>query len=279
MFSRTLAVGTFLLAGSMAAVACSSGVSTSPAGTAPAPATDAGDAATPCTTLPDAPVCAAPVDVATADAVYAKILALPEATQRIVKPEFGSALKPSDELHVTAAVELDVAALRGLKPLCPDADAGATNGHCEDTTFAAEQPSLSSQSALIGNPLATTYPTGVTCTAFSPTKACTHLSIAAGTTLRFQRVVDYSGFTNLSLHYVRVVRSCSTPCAANEARCASSTTCLTAGTDSCLLCDGEPAATCACRDRCGVIADGTKCGYADSDDTTTGGKCSAGSCK
>jgi hypothetical protein len=151
--------------------------------------------------------------------------------------------------------------------------------------FAPEKPFHTSQSPLAGDfdqrRLGTTYPQGVSCSTPSPAPGdgCDRLSIAAGSVVRFQRVVEtFTMAPDANSHYVRVVRPCSTRCADDEVRCAASKTCIKAGKDYCLLCDGLSAGICACRGRCAPQPQGTKCQYWSSDDTIGSGTCASGKC-
>ena len=280
---RASACLVLVCATALSSQACSSSTAANGASDAGA----SGDAATtpaPCAVPSSAPVCDPPLDVATADDVLAKIAMLAEVSDTTVMPSSGAALLPSGDLRVTASIELDITKLRAQAPLCKPTDAGVLSD-CNESMFAPEKPFHTSQSALHGDPeerrLGTTYPPGVACVAPSPKPGdgCDRLSIAAGSVLRFQRVAEtffYGG--RLDNHYVRVARACGAPCAADEARCAASKTCLTAGKDYCVLCDGLAPDVCACRDSCAAKADGTACLYWSSDDTLGGRTCASGTC-
>lgn len=209
---------------------------------------------------------------------------LTEVSDTTVMPSSGPALLPSSDMRATASIELDITKLRARAPLCKTTDAGVGSG-CNDSMFAPEKPFHTSQSSLPGDyeerRLGPTYPQGVSCVAPSPKPGdgCDRLSIAAGSVVRFQRVAEIFYFGGrLENHYVRVARACSTLCAANEVRCAASKTCLTAGKDYCVLCDGLAAEVCVCRDPCAAKTDGTACQYWSSDDTMGGRTCALGKC-
>jgi len=75
-----------------------------------------------------------------------------------------------------------------------------------------------------------------------------------------------------------VVRPCATPCDGTELRCTSSTTCIQTKA-FCTLCEGQKNDRCACRAGCSALAEGAKCSYVTSDDTSRPGMCSAGTCR
>jgi hypothetical protein len=261
----------------------------SPASDADATQSVSGDISTTpasCRGEPEAPSpCEAPLDVATADDVYAKITELTEVVDATVMGAFGPALRPSRDLRVQTNLELDTAKLLAMGALCPPSDAGVEELHsCFDWGFTPEKPFYASQSPLGVGPyrgVAKVYPPGISCIALSPKRladGCDRLAIAAGTVVRFQRVVERDYFGPIDRHYVRVVRACADACNADEVRCVSSTTCVVGGRDYCTLCGGLAPDVCVCRDKCAPKADGTACQYMSSDDTGGGNSCKSGAC-
>lgn len=76
---------------------------------------------------------------------------------------------------------------------------------------------------------------------------------------------------------VTVENACRTDCGESELRCPEDSSCYGAGRDSCLACDHEPPARCACVGADGDLADGTDCFYV-SGDIAIAGRCLGGSC-
>ena len=221
--------------------------------------------------------CDAALDVATADEVFAQLATLTESVDASTKKDSGEKLRPTRDLHATAAIELDIAVFRAAHPICPpEDDAGRPLRGCVESVFTGEQNSTGSPFEIAGPSHARALPAGVTCTA-SDDDGCSKITITTGTTVRLARASTPYFFLGYFPHFVRVTRACNVPCGAEELRCAASTTCIVASS-FCLLCEGKSLPVCACRDACTTNADGSTCGYDTSDDTGTGGTCSAGTC-
>jgi hypothetical protein len=201
-----------------------------------------------------------------------------------VGPSSGAQLRPSTDVRFTADFDIDVSVLRATSR-CPAAtDAGVpTFRHCTESTFAGEKSSHSAQNSVLSGQYGPQLPTGTSCVAASddPRRpdACDRLHVTAGTVVRFQRVVETNYMMGSEFHAVRVLRSCATPCEADETRCASSTTCFKSGGSFCELCEGLDEAVCACRNGCGLQPEGQECAFDTSDDTVQEGTCKAGTCK
>ena len=232
-----------------------------------------------CRGEPDAPACEPPVDVMSPEEVYAQIAALHEATDTTATPSSGALLLPSRDLRAQTSIDLDVIKLRAALTAACAPDAGIVR--CTEPTFTPEKPFHTSHSTLADFDafrLGSAYPTGVTCRTSAVPGECSVLTVAAGTTLRFQRVVERNDYAHGMAHYVRVVRPCAAACADGEVRCAASKTCVVAGKDYCVLCGGLEPKICACREACSPMGEGTMCRYWSSDDTFGRGACRGGAC-
>ena len=235
-----------------------------------------------------APTCGEATDVATAaaflDAVVGSGAPFVDET---LSPASGASLRPSSDLRVTVDLELSAEDLRARWNPCAEEPPGADRFRtCQAPSFAPEHPLHVPQTWGRAYQLKSlAYPSGVTCLATpegvtDPNAACATLRIAAGTVLRVQRADERFYFMSTRSLFVRLVRPCAAPCAEGEVRCGSSDTCLRAGYDSCMLCEGLRGATCSCRTGCGNKPAGARCSYDTSDDTSGGGACSeSGACE
>jgi|GEM_PF-5174024 len=218
--------------------------------------------------------CEAPTHVGTADALVRIVAALPEVVDSEIAPSTGAARVVSRDLAIDADVELDAEALPKGCGAAGDAGTGSRR-RCRDSV-GAEQPWMTRYWAAR---VAKTFPAGVTCV--TPAKDgeydCRRLRLARGAVIRFQRTV-YAGFIE-TLHAVRVLRPCASECRDGEVYCPASKTCVLAGRDACLVCEGAARQVCACRTACGVVPDGESCSYDTSPDTRGGSTCRAGSCE
>ncbi len=197
------------------------------------------------------PTCEPATDVATADEAAAFIGALVEFKFASTTSDSGAVLKPSRDLHVTAAIELDVARFRGTEDSCAGRDPG---DNCRETWSFSGEKNAAWNFPVIGGTPARALPAGVSCVGAD----CSKVAIAAGTVVRFQRVFEPFVFGADYSHYVRVVRACATPCDGNELRCTDSTTCIRTKA-FCTLCEGQKNDVCACRDGCSALAEGARC--------------------
>jgi hypothetical protein len=232
---------------------------------------EGGPVIVPCV-APAPQTCQAATTVADSQAVFALIRALDEARDVAVSPSSGLALRPTVGIRSASPLDLDIAVLRQLRPACPapTGDAGTGRPSCTESVFAPEKP-------FHGGGGIAKYPEGVECIATSA-EGCEKVNVAAGATVRFQRVVEANAFAAIEKHVVRVVRDCAVACAASEVFCEASRTCVAAGPSACLLCDGQPATRCACSAACGTSVEGAMCSYETSDDTGSGGMCRGGGC-
>lgn len=221
--------------------------------------------------------CEAPLDVATSSDVEREIAKLAEIVDGTTETSSGAALRPSRDVRATADVEIDIATLHGAPESCTTPASGCV----ETWAFSGERtaPIVSFFSAPT-TPLP--LPSGASC---ADGERCTKLKIAAGTVVRFQRVLEPYRFAQRFSHFVRVVRPCAAECAADELRCGASSTCLSNAKvwskelALCRLCEGKPAAECACRIGCSLRDDEASCSFARSDDVSTSGTCNAGVCQ
>jgi hypothetical protein len=258
----------------------STGSESGSSGSAAPPAVAPGEVGTTtesCTGVSTNPICDAPIDVSSQDDVFSVIAAMPESTDSSTKKDAGEKLRPTRDMRASTTFELDVLVYRQQQPMCPEGSEGGPGGFggCMETVFTGEQnftgPSFGS-----GASRAAALPPGVTCTATSTT-GCTKIEIAQGTVIRFARATTPNGFGNSFPHFIRVTRACAAPCAADEIRCAASTTCIKV-TSFCSICEGRSNEVCACRKSCTVDGDGAACYYDTSDDTGASGTCKGGTC-
>lgn len=255
-------------------VACSSGsgqLSEAP----PADAADSADSAdsSKATACPPAstPTCESPLEITTRAEFLSAVQAISPTTETTMDTTFGANLRPSRDLRIVGALDLDTTMLRGAVDSCPE-DAGG----CTPESFAAERTSHSPQA--YGYQAATEYPTGVACATPSASGNCDRIVIAAGTVVRLQRVIETSLFTGSRRHLVRFLRPCAQACNSDEVYCAASATCFKAGYDACIFCEGKSPLSCGCREGCGSKPEGAECSGVTSDDTAASGTCRNGIC-
>ncbi|MDB4938520.1 MAG: hypothetical protein JWP87_5492 [Labilithrix sp.] len=262
---------------------CSSGVAAADAeggladgGVVDGDSGDAGPMIVPCAE-PAPHACEPTVIVTDSASVLERIRALDEATDSPVHSSSGFALRPTVSVRTNGNLDLDVTVFRQMRPACPadSTDAGTSRPSCTESVFGPERPFHTTFS---GTTPSLAYPDGVECV-MQGKSGCEKLRLGANTTVRFQRVVETNAFANVAKHVIRVVRECTKACAPGEVFCEASKTCLVDGNDSCLLCDGKPASTCACSAACGTSLEGKTCAYETSDDTENGGSCATGECR